>query len=308
MNIVIAEPINSAFKKLIGARHPDWSIYDDSPKDKQELIERLRDAEAASSYSVKYDREIFQACKKLKYLAIPAVGSNFFVDMEAAKEYGVTVMNCPGYNAQAVAELAIGMAISVARKVPSQQHELASGLWHGASHGFQISGKKIGIIGNGNVSKRIQALLSCWDVEISVIDSTSTAEEVDALFVQNQIIYVCCPLTEGTKGLVSADRINMMSQSTILVNVGRGAVVDERALYVALKDKKIYGAGLDVFVDEPEYGNEVSAVVKEFYDLGNTLVTPHVAGNSFEASEKLAEMIYENLMSCEAGSPINIYD
>lgn len=307
MKVVIAEPVNTKLQELISGNNSDWVVYADSPKDKKELISRLKDADAATSYSIKYDAEIFEACPKLKYLAIPAVGANYFVDMEAASEYGVTVMNCPGYNSRAVAELALSMAISVARKVPSQQHELSNGLWHGESHGFQISGKKVGIIGNGNVSKVLQELLEGWSVEITVTDSKSTQEEVDNLFEANQVFFVCCPLNDSTKGLVSSDRISKMSEDSIIVNVGRGAVIDEEALYKALSDNKIFGAALDVFSEEPEYGNNLSQEISDFYELNNTLVTPHVAGNSFESSERLAEMIYENLTSVIQKNPINVY-
>ncbi len=307
MKVVVAEPVNNKLKNLIRESNPEWVMYDDSPKDKEELISRLKGADVATSYSIKYDAEIFEACPDLKYLAIPAVGANYFVDMDAASEFGVTVMNCPGYNSRAVAELALSMAIAVARKVPSQQHELSSGLWHGDSHGFQISGKKVGIIGNGNVSKAVQELLEGWSVEISVINSKSTAEEVDNLFDVNQVFFVCCPLNDSTRGLVSAERISRMEKNSIVINVGRGAVIDEKALYKALSENKIYGAALDVFSKEPEYGSKLSQEVKDFYELKNVLVTPHVAGNSFESSERLAEMIYENLVSATKKQPVNVY-
>lgn len=310
LKIVVAEPINEAFDGLIKSAGVSWDVYDSSPNNKQELIERLKDAEVATSFSIKYDAEIFEACPRLKYLSIPAVGANFFVNMDDAKKYGVTVMNTPGYNAQAVAELAIGMAIAVARKIPAQQKGLSNGIWHGKgnTHGFQLSGKNIGIIGNGNIGKKIQDLMSSWSVKISVIDSKSTTEQVDSLFIDNQIIFVCCPLTDSTKEMVSGERINSMSENSIIINVGRGAVIDQEALLKALENRKIYGAGLDVFVNEPEYGADVSSEILDFYVLPNTLITPHVAGNTFESSELLAQMTFENLHSAEAGKLINVYE
>ncbi len=307
MKVVVAEPINEAFNSLVKESDVSWDIYDEPPKDKEELIKRLKDAEVATSFSVKYDAEVFEACPNLKFLAIPAVGANFFVDMNAAHTYGVTVMNCPGYNAQAVAELAVGLAIMVARKVPSQQHELRKGLWHGDSHGFQLAGKKVGMVGNGNVGQAIQSLLSGWSTDINVLDSKSTHEEVDTVLADSQVIFVCCPLTDSTKNLISKERIESMQDSAIIVNVGRGAVIDQEALYTALANKRIYGAGLDVFAKEPAYGSDLSEEVKQFYNLDNALVTPHIAGNSFESSDQLSRMIFDNLKSAEDGQPINVY-
>ena len=309
MKVVIAEPVSNKLMELIQEHQPDWIVYETAPKDKAELIRRLQGAIASSSYSMKYDKEIFEACPDLKYLAIPAVGASFFVDMDDAAEYGVTVMSTPGYNSYAVAEMAIGMAIAVLRMVPLLQSDLRSGIWDESSRGqsMLMGGKKIGIVGNGNVSKALQKLLSSWSVEVSHTDSSSTPDEVDSLVSDSDVVFLCCPLTEKTKGLISADRIKMMKNTAVIVNVARGAVVDEDALYAALKDKKILGAGLDVFIEEPEYGSDLPGSIKRFVDLDNVVVTPHLAGSSMESRVTLGQMIYDDLVSCVSGSPINVY-
>lgn len=98
-----------------------------------------------------------------------------------------------------------------------------------------------------------------------------------------------------------------MKKSSILVNVGRGAVIDEDALYEALSSNQIHGAGLDVFIDEPEYGSSVPETVQRFVELDNVFATPHLAGSSRESSEVLGRMIYENLEGAQNGAPMNIY-
>jgi phosphoglycerate dehydrogenase-like enzyme len=245
----------------------------------------------------------------LKFLAIPAVGANFFVNMEDAKTHGVTVMNCPGYNSEAVAEMAIGSAIAVSRKVPLLQKDLRSGVWDESSRGqsLLLSGKKIGIIGHGNVGKNIASKLSTWNVEIEFVDSSTNSDEIDRIIRESDSIFVCCPLNEDTKNLINKKRINSMKSTAVVVNVGRGAVIDEDALYRALKDKKIHGAGIDVFNDEPEYGESLPESIARFIALDNVYATPHLAGSSLESSHTLGLMIYENLKSVSSGSPINVY-
>ena len=309
MKVVIAEPITPKLSSLVEDNNAAWQVYNSSPRDKQELIARLKDADIASSYSVKYDEVIFKACPKLKYLAIPAVGANFFVDMDAANKYGVTVMNCPGYNSTAVAEMAIGLAISVGRMIPALQYDLQHGVWDESSNGQSqlLGGKNIGIIGQGNVGKALQGLLTSWNTTTSFINSSSSVEYVDKTIAACDILFICCPLTKKTQGLVSKTRIDSMKKTAYIVNVGRGAVVDEDALYDALKHKRIHGAGLDVFAEEPEYGNEVPQTIKRFIELDNVTVTPHLAGSSVESSETLGRMLYENILSVLSGSPANIY-
>jgi phosphoglycerate dehydrogenase-like enzyme len=297
MKVVIAEPISDTLMELIEKNSKDWTVYKDSPKDKKELIDRLKSAEAASSYSVKYDEEIFAACPDLKFLAIPAVGAEYFVDMDAASKHGVTVANCPGYNAPAVAEMAIGLAIAAARNVSAEQKNLQKGIWDQPTQGpgLLLSGSNVGIIGNGNVSKAISQLLVGWSASILAANSKTPENHIDKLIESSDVLFICCPLTDKTRGMVTAERISTMKQSTVLVNVARGAVVDEDALYLALKEKRIYGAGLDVFVEEPAYGQPLPESILRFVDLDNVIVSPHLAGTSVQSRVTLGQMIYISL-------------
>lgn len=308
MKIVIAEPISTTLDELIAHHNKDWVVYDDRPSDKAELIKRIGDAEAASSYSVHYDGEVFEACPNLKYVAIPAVGASFFVDMEAAKLHGVTVMNCPGYNAQAVAELAIGLILDVMRQITRQHQAIQEGKWNmvpPATH--LLSGKKIGLVGYGNVGKSIERLLSGWSVEVTHINSESTADDADMLVKNADCIVVCCPITEQTRDLIDARRIGLMKPTAVVVNVGRGGVINEDALYESLVAGKIAGAGLDVFDAEPDNSYVAPERITRLAKLPNVVCTPHMAGTSEESRVVLGNMIYENLESCERLRPVHVY-
>ncbi len=308
MKIVIAEPISDALNKRIADSKKPWVVYGNRPTSTQELIERLKDAEGASSYSVRFSREVLEASPTLKYVAIPAVGASFFIDMEAAKELGVTVMNCPGYNSQAVAELAVGLMLDVYRHLSAETAKLRDGSWSlELPVGRQLSGKTVGLIGYGNVGKKIEQLLCGWDVKVIHVNSSSSDERVDELVSSSDIVVVCCPITEQTRDLVDARRIGLMRETAIVVNVGRGGVVNESALYDALKEGRISGAGLDVFEHEPEQVEDDMTMVQRFASLPNVVCTPHLAGTTEEAREVLGGMIYESLESCEDGSPVNVY-
>lgn len=308
MKVVIAEPISDALNKLITENKKPWVVYNDRPTSTQELIERLKDAEGASSYSVRFSREVLEACPTLKFVAIPAVGASFFIDMEAAKEFGVTVMNCPGYNSQAVAELSVGLMLDVYRHISAETTKLQQGSWSlELPVGRQLSGKTVGLVGYGNVGTTIERLLDAWGVSVMHVNSSSTTDEVDDLVSRSDVVVVCCPITDATRDLIDARRIGLMKQTAVLINVGRGGVVNEAALYDALKDGRISGAGLDVFEQEPEQAEDDMTVVQKFASLPNVVCTPHLAGTTEEAREVLGVMIYDSLVSCENGTPKNVY-
>ncbi len=308
MKIVIAEPIADKLNQLIAEKQKDWQIYTDKPTNKHDYIKRLKGAEAATAYSLRFDEEVLAACPELKYLAIPAVGAGFFVDMSAAKKHNVTVMNCPGYNSTAVAELAIALAISINRNILQEHLDIREGKWNlDPLKGHLLRGRHIGLIGYGNIGRTIESMLKAWDSTFDYVNSTSSSEEVDSLMASADVVFICCALTPATEGLVSARRIGLMKSEAVLVNVSRAAVLDEDALYEAVKNNRIAGAGLDVFKDEPEFSRKVPEGIRRFAELPNVICTPHLAGTAFETQLTLGQMIFDDLESAERGKPINIY-
>ena len=309
MKVVIAEPIKKELSDLIKKNGMDWVVYEDFPKDKNEFITRVKDADIACSYFSKFDVDVLEVSPKLKYLAIAAVGAEASVDMDYANSNGVTVMNCPGYNSQAVAEIAVGLAFDIARSISYMNNKLANGKWaNGDQLGrMQISGKKIGLIGYGNIGHAIHKILSSLCDDFLIINSSSSKEDIDKVVAESDVIFICCSLNDDTRGLISYQRLKMMKKAAILVNIARGAVVDEDALYEVLESKSIAGAGLDVFVDEPLAGEVLPESIARFTRLDNTVCLPHIAAGTKESGEALSQMIYYNILSCLKGDPQNIY-
>lgn len=309
MKVVIAEPVYPKLKLLIEQNKKDWIIYDSVPKDKADFIKRVKDADIACSYFSKFDDEVLSKSPRLKYLAIAAVGAEASVDMQYANTHGITVMNCPGYNSVAVAEMAVGLAISVNRSIADLDQKMKNGIWGNSTLRRKniISRKKVGLIGYGNVGKSIHRLLRSWEMDFNTVNSESTAKEVDAVVSQSDILFICCSLNDQTKNLINSERIRMMQPSSIIINLSRGAVVDEDALYESLKSGGIAGAGLDVFVDEPQMTAELPQSIKRFTRLENVVCTPHIGGSTVETGDVLSEMLFQNIESCINGSPINVY-
>jgi lactate dehydrogenase-like 2-hydroxyacid dehydrogenase len=190
MKIVIAEPIADKLNDLISENNKDWIAYSDGPKDKKEFIERIKDADVATAYTMKFDDEILSQCPNLKYLAIPAVGAGSYVDMEVAEQYGVTVMNCPGYNSRAVAEMAIGLALDVFREISSMNEKMKDGFWeHNPLNGQLLSGKHIALIGYGNVGRTIHLLLKEWCSEFEIVNSISEEKDIDKSLQKSDVVF-----------------------------------------------------------------------------------------------------------------------
>ncbi len=309
MKVVIAEPIAEKLSDLISDNNKDWVVFADGPKSKQEFIDRIKDAEVATAYTMKFDEEILAQCSKLKYLAIPAVGAGSYVDMDAAIRHGVTVMNCPGYNSKAVAEMAIGMALDVYRNISVLNIKMKQGYWeHKPTNGRLLNGKHIAIVGYGNVGKTIHKLLKEWCSGFNAINSASSSDEIDKALQVSDVVFLCCQQNSFTEGMINAKRLAMMKNNAILINVARGAIVDEDALYEKLKYGEIAGAGLDVFVEEPGVGDVMPENILRFTRLEKVICTSHVAGSSIETREVLGQMIYDNIESCILGSPINVFN
>jgi phosphoglycerate dehydrogenase-like enzyme len=309
MKVVIAEPISPRLNQLIIDNRRDWTVYDTELSSENELIERIKDADIASSYSVKFSKKVLDSCPKLRYLAIPAVGAGAYVDTTEAARRGITVMYCPGYNKVAVAEMAIGLTLDVMRQISNLANDLKSGHWEfSPQKGSLLSGKRVLLVGYGNIGKNIEKLLQGWDTVVTPINSKSSDDELEDGLKSADVVYVCCALNPKTEGLLTAQRLKMLKPSAVLVNVSRGAVLDEDALYDLLITKTIAGAGLDVYQNEPQPSETVPANIQRFIDLDNTVCLSHIAASSIESSEMLGQMIYESIESALSGKPINIFN
>ncbi len=304
MNIVLPDKINISEKYKDDMRHLGAQVFDDLPGT-EELKNRIKDAEVITACYVDITPEIIDAAPKLKYIIVPAVGYEW-VDAQYAASKGVTTLNCPTFNSQAVAEHAITLLLAVNRNIVVATEELRSAKWEPQLLvGHEVNNKSIGLIGYGNVGTRIEKIATALGMNVSYVNSSSTDDEVDKLVTQSDFLVVCAPLNEETENLMDKRRLDLLKPSAVLVNVGRGAIIDQSYLFELLKNGKIRGAGLDVFTDEPLTGVPNEEIVA-LASLPNVVATPHIAYNTEEIQDRQGEEIIANIKSCIAGDPINV--
>jgi phosphoglycerate dehydrogenase-like enzyme len=304
MKIVLPDKINISDDYKDKIRELGAEVFDDLP-DEAELKKRIIDAEIITASYVDITPAVIDAAPKLKYIVVPAVGYEW-VDTEYAASKGITTLNCPTYNSQAVAEHAMTLLMAANRNLITGIDELRAGKWSSQTLvGYELGDKKLGLIGYGNVGTRVEKIATALGMSVSYVNSKSTPDEVDALVSSSDFLIICAPLTNSTKNLIDERRLNLLKKTAILVNVGRGAVTDQNVLIELLKNKKIRGAGLDVFDGEPLTGIPSDTIV-ELAKLPNVVATPHIAYNTEEINDKQGAEILVNLQSCIAGEPVNV--
>lgn len=223
------------------------------------------------------------------------------VDIPSATRHGIAVTNTPGVNQIAVAELAIGLMFSVARSIPQVAHHAWSGRFDRA-RGWELTGKTLGIIGLGQIGREVAARAAGLGMRVLAYDpylsSSDQAELVplDRLLAEAHVISLHLPATPETRDLINAARIAQMRDGACLINTARGELVDEDALYDALKSGKLGGAASDVFRVEPPEGSPLLT-------LDNFIPTMHMAGTSRESVERMALLASENLVAVLRGDP-----
>ncbi len=239
----------------------------------------------------KVTKQIIDAGKKLKIIASATTGINH-VDMDYAKQKSIEVIQLQGANTVATAEHSFAMLLSLIRKIPAAHNSLLQGKWNRENFmGTQLQGKKLGVIGFGRIGREIATRARAFGMEILAYDPYLT----DDLFVQNNarkmdmddllkeadVITLHVFLTEETKGLLNKTKFKIMKSNAILINCSRGEVVNEIDLIDALEKKEIAGACLDVFSEEPLPETSILTQYAKKHD--NLLLTPHIAGSTFES-------------------------
>jgi len=251
-------------------------------------------------------REVFEKISKLQFLGICRADTNH-VDIEAATEAGVIVVNTPARNDVAVAELAIGLMLSVLRGIPSAHNMVSSRSWtdptaaYFSLRGFEITGKTIGIVGLGAIGKQVAKRLKAFDCTILAYDPFVDEEtmrsfgarsaQLDELMNQSDIITIHLPVNPDTLGIINADRVAMMKHSAYLINTASTFVVDNEAIIKALQEKRIAGAGFDVYETWPVQPDS------PLLDLDNVVLTPHIGGATYETIERYSNMVVDDAES-----------
>ena len=300
------EVLNACAKPLVDAGHT-FVAY---PKntDPQVQIERAKDADVIMIANMPLSGQVISACPNLKFIDVAFTGVDH-VDLEAARAGGVKVSNAAGYSTQAVAELSLGMMLSLLRNVPQVEERCRSGQTKDGLVGCELRGKTVGIVGAGTIGQRTAELCHAFGCTVLGNRRNVTGNEpgyiefvsLDELLSRSDIVSLHCPLNDSTRGLINAESIAKMKDGAILINVARGPVVDSQALADALNSGKLGGAGIDVFEIEPPL-----ALDHPLLHSKNTIVTPHVAFASAESMKARCEIVFNSLQQWMAGNQINV--
>ncbi len=289
-------------------------IYDRTPSDEQELFRRISGAEMVSSrLFIQYNKSLLDYAKNLKAIFLPMVGYNH-VDVDYASQKGVYVYNCAGYNAEAVAEMALGILLSLLRKIPSAQHHVrAGGIEYRIFEGAELHGKTVGVIGAGKVGGKIINLLKAFGCKVLVHTKNPSAARAKEyglkgfsnkaeLLKKAEVIILALPLDATTKGILGKRELAQMRKGSVLINIGRQNVVEEQAVIDAVISGRLGGFGADIFLEDPLDIKLHPIAVQEFVKLPNVLITPHIAGEAVEANKRLVKVFLQNIENFLSGT------
>lgn len=280
-------------------------IYETLPKSEEELTQRINNAEIITANHIKIDQKIIDSAPKLKYIIIPAVGYEW-VDHKYAASKSIKVINSPSYVTNAVAQHVIALIFALARKLVISNSDLRDGKWNPKLfEGFELQNKKIGLIGYGRIGKSVEKLALGIGMTVNFVNSKSSAQEIDEIIQNSDIVCLCLPLNKNTHHLIDKRRLELMGKTTYIINVSRSSIIDQKALIDHLKSNKIAGAGLDVFTGEPLSGVPSSEIV-QLANMENVVATPHTAWNTSGALDRLGKEIVDNIKACLAGTPKNV--
>ena len=282
----------------------------------EEVLERCNGSEIIFTNKVILNSETIEQLPELKYIGVLATGTNV-VDLNFAKEKGICVTNIPGYSTDSVVQHVLALMLHFSSKVSVHNDAVQKGDWvNSIDFSFtlgtlnELSGKTLGIIGLGTIGRKLARVADAMGMKIvaahqSSMDRLELPYEVewlpvDEVFALADFLSLNCPLTPETEKVVNAERLKKMKSSAIVINTGRGPLVDEQALADALNNGTIAGAGLDVLSTEPPTGDNPLLSAK------NCVITPHIAWASREARARLIAIAADNLSSFLSGVSQNV--
>ena len=281
----------------------DVQIYEGEPPIPREVLkEKVKDVDGlVVLLTDRIDAEILDNAPRLKIVANYAVGYDN-IDVDECTRRGIVVTNTPDVLTDATAELAWALVFAVARKIVEAHRYVEKRLWRGWSPalflGVELKGKTLGVLGAGRIGQAFALKSAGFGMKVvyynrrpnEVLEKQLGARKVDLdeLLQVSDIISLHLPLTPETYHLIGEREFNLMKPNTIFINTARGKIVDEKALVKVLKERRIYGAGLDVFEFEPQ-------ISEELYELDNVVMLPHIGSATVEARTKMAELVVENL-------------
>lgn len=312
MKLVIIEPLGVTKEKLLKLAtdtlgdQVEITYYDTRVEDTTELIARGKDADIIAVSNLPLNSEVISGCTNLKMLAVAFTGVDH-IAIDTCKERGITICNCAGYSNAAVADLVFGMIVSLYRNMTACNQVVREGGTKNGLIGFELEGKKFGIIGTGAIGLRVAGIAKAFGCEVYAYSRTIKEEldliytDLDTLLATCDIVSLHVPLNDQTKHLINKEKLALMKPTAILINTARGPVVDSQALADALNAHELAGAGIDVFELEPPIPTD-----HPLFHSPNTLVTPHIAFATVEALEKRAVIVFDNIKKWLEGTPQNM--
>ena len=289
---------------------PDTVVYDDSKGD--EIVERIDGAAAVITKEMPVPAEIIQQFPDSVKLIVEAGTGYNNIDIQAAKDKGITVCNIPAYSTQRVAHTAVMLLLNLASSMRVQMAMLTKGDRRNFTdhllvpHG-EVNGKVLGIIGAGHIGREVMKIAIALGMEIVVYTRTPRPDEDHITYTDLEtVLKTCdylsihCPLTEKTRHLINRERIALMKPSACIINTARGAIIDETALIEALQKHRLAGAGLDVQEVEPPVADS------PLYTMENVIITPHMGWKGLETRQRLVQIIAEDVHHFFDGNPVNV--
>ena len=287
------------------------ALFETSATSPETVIERCRDAVFVVNIRsiTPFSADVLEALPLLRLISVFGAGTDN-IDLAAAARLKVAIANAPGANARSVAEHAFALLLGVGRAVPAYDRDLRAGHWRHSYEGIELDGKTLGLLGLGQIGGHIARIAAGFGMQVLAWSRSADEQRAARLGVRqvaledllrrSDAVIVALALNEQTRGLLDAARLAAMKPGAILVNVSRGAIVDEDALIAALEAGTLRGAGLDVFATEPLPAGS------PLRDLPNVVLTPHAGWATAEARARLLQSPYDNIRAYLDGHPINL--
>ncbi|MBE5803995.1 MAG: D-2-hydroxyacid dehydrogenase [Clostridiales bacterium] len=270
---------------------------------------RIADADAVLTNKTVLSREIIENAPKLKYIGVLATGFNI-VDVEAAREKGIPVCNVPTYATEAVAQFVFALLLELCHHVGHHNAQVQKLRWtNNRDFCFwdyplmELQGKTMGLVGLGRIGTATKKLAEAFGMKVLCCRSTPDAPgcvPLETLLRESDVVSLHCPLTDRTRHIINAQTISQMKDGVLIINTGRGPLIDDAALREALLSGKVAGAAVDVASVEPIPADN------PLLGLDNCIITPHIAWATGEARRRLMDTVTDNLRSFAEGKPVNV--
>ena len=290
----------------------ELAVFDRTKPEK--TVTRAADAEIVLTNKVIINREVMVQLPRLRYIGVLATGYNV-VDVECAKERGITVTNVPAYSTESVAQMVFAHLLTVTNRTEHYARQNREGRWT-ANQDFcywdfphmELAGKTFGIVGLGNIGQRVAQIALAFGMSVKALTSKSILPQgiektsFEVLLATADVLSLHCPLTEKTHHLINRETLAMMKTTAILINTGRGPLVDDQAVADALADKRLAAFCADVLTEEPP--KKDNPLLME----PNAFITPHIAWATQEARSRLLQVAIDNVRAFLQGQPINLVE